>query len=176
MPRSRPPKLRNRWDDPRCYASHVRRHSRVTVGAHQPGILHRQHAGYQNYARRVRASALEWLRTQAPDVLRWSYEWLLAAEGGDDAPLLRGPNRQWLIEGMARRWLASTLTCAFLRSRKLVPHFVRREGSVFPFAERRCSNRSSQVYGSATSSGWAENFTCFATITLSERSATTSSR
>lgn len=61
----------------------------------------RQHAGYQNYA-----SALEWLRTQAPDVLRWSYEWLLAAEGGDDEPLLRGPNRQWLIEGMARRYPA----------------------------------------------------------------------
>jgi DNA polymerase III delta prime subunit len=64
----------------------------------------RQHADYQNYGTRVRAAALGWLRTQAPDVLRWSYEWLLAADSGDDEPLLRGPNRGWLIEGMARRY------------------------------------------------------------------------
>ena len=64
----------------------------------------RQHADYQSYGMRVRESALEWLRMRAPDVLRWSYEWLLAAESGDDEPLLRGPNRGWLIEGMARRY------------------------------------------------------------------------
>jgi hypothetical protein len=62
----------------------------------------RQHIDYQNYRARVRKLALGWLRTRAPDVLRWSYEWLLAAEGGDEEPLLQGPSRAWLIDGMAR--------------------------------------------------------------------------
>jgi hypothetical protein len=64
----------------------------------------RQHVDYQSYASLVRQSALEWLRVRAPEVLRWSYEWLLAAESGDDEALLQGPNRGWLIEGMARRY------------------------------------------------------------------------
>lgn len=63
----------------------------------------RQHPDYQNYGARVRELALEWLRTRAPDVLRWSHGWLLAAECGDEESLLRGPSRAWLIEGMARR-------------------------------------------------------------------------
>lgn len=64
----------------------------------------RHHRDYQSYAARVRGLALGWLRTRAPDALRWSYEWLLAAEGGDEEPLLQGPSRAWLIEGMARRY------------------------------------------------------------------------
>ncbi|MGC9969690.1 MAG: ATP-binding protein [Bryobacteraceae bacterium] len=64
----------------------------------------RQHADYQNYAALIREMALEWLKTRAPGFSRWSYEWLLAAEGGDEEPLLRGPSRSWLIEGMARRY------------------------------------------------------------------------
>ena len=63
-----------------------------------------QHPDYQNYGVRVRELALEWLRTRAPDILRWSHGWLLAAEAGDEEPLLRGPSRAWLIEGMAGRY------------------------------------------------------------------------
>ena len=66
----------------------------------------RQHADYQSYAGRIRELALVWLQTRAPDALRWSYEWLLAAEGGDEERLLRGPSRAWLIECMARRYPA----------------------------------------------------------------------
>jgi hypothetical protein len=64
----------------------------------------RQHVDYRSYAARTRELALGWLKTRAPDVFRWSYEWLLAAEGGDEELLLRGPSRAWLIEGMARRY------------------------------------------------------------------------
>jgi hypothetical protein len=68
----------------------------------------RQQAEYKNYAPRIREMALEWLRTRAPDFFRWSYEWLLAAEGGDEELLLQGPSRSWLIEGMARRYPTRT--------------------------------------------------------------------
>lgn len=68
----------------------------------------RQHADYRNYASRIREMALQWLRTRASDFFRWSYEWLLAAEGGEEEPLLRGPSRSWLIEGMARHYPTHT--------------------------------------------------------------------
>src|SRR5262249_30802422 len=67
-------------------------------------VFVRQHSDYQEYAARIREMALEWLRTRAPDYFRWSYEWLLAAEGGDDESLLNAPSRSWLIEGMAKRY------------------------------------------------------------------------
>ncbi|MEX2302987.1 MAG: ATP-binding protein [Bryobacterales bacterium] len=63
----------------------------------------RQHADYLNYAPRIRRMVRQWLEVRAPDSFRWSYEWLLAAEDGDEQPLLNGPSRSWLIQGMARR-------------------------------------------------------------------------
>ncbi len=42
----------------------------------------RQHGDYQDYAGRIRGLALAWLKIRAPDVLRWSYEWLLGSRAG----------------------------------------------------------------------------------------------
>jgi hypothetical protein len=68
----------------------------------------REQAHYRNYGARIREMALEWLKTRAPDFFRWSYEWLLAAEGGDQEPLVQGPSRAWLIESMARGYPTHT--------------------------------------------------------------------
>jgi hypothetical protein len=66
------------------------------------------HPDYSNYAPRIRAMSLQWLRKSAPAVYRWSYEWLLAADTGDSTELLTGPNRNWLIDGMARGYPISS--------------------------------------------------------------------
>ncbi len=61
----------------------------------------RGHADYTNYAQRIRDLTIAWLKTKAPVLFKWSYEWLIEADSGDDSPLISGPSRDWLVEGMA---------------------------------------------------------------------------
>ncbi len=60
-----------------------------------------EHAGYRTAMRR---SALNWLRRDAPEYLRWAYEWMLEADLGDDRALRGGPSREWLIQSIAKRY------------------------------------------------------------------------
>lgn len=55
------------------------------------------------YAIRLRQRALAWLRTLAPHHWRWAYEWLVAADLGDSAPLVTGPSRAWAVRALAER-------------------------------------------------------------------------
>jgi hypothetical protein len=50
---------------------------------------------------RLLRAAQEWLRTDAPAYWRWAHEWLLAADLENKAPLLRGPNRAWLLQSLS---------------------------------------------------------------------------
>lgn len=54
------------------------------------------------YSQRMKQSALNWLRTKAPEYWRWAYEWLLEADLGNDQPLLQGPTREWAVEAVAK--------------------------------------------------------------------------
>jgi hypothetical protein len=58
------------------------------------------HAAYATAQRRW---ALEWLRSRAPEHWAWSYTWRLAADLGDDRPLLDGPCRAWAVAALADR-------------------------------------------------------------------------
>jgi hypothetical protein len=60
-----------------------------------------EHADYRTAMRR---NALNWLRRDAPEYLRWAYVWTLEADLGDDRALREGPSREWLIESIARRY------------------------------------------------------------------------
>jgi AAA domain len=60
-----------------------------------------EHADYRTVMRR---NALNWLRRDAPEYLRWAYVWTLEADLGDDRALREGPSREWLIESIARRY------------------------------------------------------------------------
>ena len=51
-------------------------------------------------------AALEWLKSKAPEYWRWAYEWLLQNTNGDPRPVVSGPDREWLIEAIAR-WRSS---------------------------------------------------------------------
>jgi len=52
---------------------------------------------------RLLRAAQEWLRTDAPAYWRWAHEWLLAADLGNKEPLVRGPNRAWVLESLSLR-------------------------------------------------------------------------
>ena len=60
-----------------------------------------EHADYRTAMRR---NALNWLRRDAPEYLRWAYEWMLEADLGDDRALREGPSREWLIQSIAKRY------------------------------------------------------------------------
>lgn len=59
---------------------------------------------HSDYREAMRRNALNWLRRDAPEYLRWAYEWMLEADLGDDRALREGPSREWLIESIAKRY------------------------------------------------------------------------
>jgi hypothetical protein len=79
-------------------------------------VFIRSRREYHDYGGRVRALALAWIRTRAPEFLRWAFEWLLEADGGAVEGLLCGPNRAWLIEGMAKAYPSSYADRVLTRS------------------------------------------------------------
>jgi hypothetical protein len=58
---------------------------------------------HEIYARKLKQRALDWLQSSAPEPWRWAHEWTLAADLGDEQPLVSGPNREWAIEALASR-------------------------------------------------------------------------
>lgn len=59
---------------------------------------------FQLPARISKQQALTWLRQgDAPQYLIWGYEWILAAELGNDDLLLYGPTRKWAVDAFVER-------------------------------------------------------------------------
>jgi len=48
----------------------------------------------------LRPLVLAWLREKAPPGLRWRWEWVIAADGGDPAPLIDGPTRPSVLDAI----------------------------------------------------------------------------
>ncbi len=65
------------------------------------------HDEHQGYAKAALEKTLVWLKSDAPEFWRWAYEWLTEAKLGNTANLLQGPNREWIVESIAKRrpWL-----------------------------------------------------------------------
>jgi hypothetical protein len=91
----------------------------------------RGHADYTNYASRIRELTIAWLTTKAPALFRWSYEWLIEADSGNDSPLISGPSRNWLVEGMARCYPASAADRILTRAAGA----VLRQGDIVRFTQ-----------------------------------------
>jgi NACHT domain len=47
---------------------------------------------------------VQWLRTEAPAFHRWGWLWLYEDRAGDSRNLLEKPNREWVIESLARAY------------------------------------------------------------------------
>jgi len=67
-------------------------------------VFIRDQPDHSVYSQRVKQGALEWLRTAAPDYWRWAYAWWLAADLGNDQPLINGPTRRWAVEAITKRF------------------------------------------------------------------------
>lgn len=91
----------------------------------------REHADYTNYAPRIRELTIAWLKTKAPDLFKWSYEWLIEADSGDDTLLISGPTRDWLIAGMAKCYPAPAADRILTRAAQA----VLRQGDLAHFTE-----------------------------------------
>jgi hypothetical protein len=81
-----------------------------------------EHVGW---ARILKETALHWLHGPAPEYWSWAYAWRLAADLGDEDPLLIGPDRAWTVgaiskwrpESEAKEILGRALECAAKRHR-----------------------------------------------------------
>ena len=49
----------------------------------------------------LRDAVIKWLETDAPEYWRKSHLWTTKSDAGDDAPLLSGTDRQWVVEALA---------------------------------------------------------------------------
>ena len=58
-----------------------------------------EHSRYDAPMQRL---TLAWLHSSAPEYWKWAYEWLVAAELGDDEPLIAGPDRNWTVAAIAK--------------------------------------------------------------------------
>jgi AAA ATPase domain len=57
---------------------------------------------HPNWAPILKEKALGWLRGPAPEYWNWAYAWRLAADLGDDNPLLAGPDRSWTVDAISK--------------------------------------------------------------------------
>jgi hypothetical protein len=72
-----------------------------------------EHADHRSAMQR---NALNWLRRDAPEYLRWAYEWVIEADLGNDTALRDGPNREWLVQAIAKRYSSEQILDLLCRS------------------------------------------------------------
>jgi len=56
------------------------------------------------YLQKMKECTLKWLTQKAPEFWKWAYYWLLEADIGDIQPLIDGPNREWALEAITKRY------------------------------------------------------------------------
>src|SRR5205823_3333463 len=71
---------------------------------------------HQFYAKALRERTLNWLRTGAPDYWRWAYEWMIEADLGNKDILLKGPNRRWAVDSLAKGFSVAEASNILARS------------------------------------------------------------
>lgn len=59
---------------------------------------------HEDYAPRMKRLALDWLSLSAPEYLRWAHEWRLRADLGESEALINGPDRDWAVDAIVRRY------------------------------------------------------------------------
>lgn len=57
---------------------------------------------HDSWAPNLKQKALHWLRGSAPEYWKWAYTWRLAADLGDEKPLLDGPDRAWAVDAISK--------------------------------------------------------------------------
>jgi hypothetical protein len=59
-------------------------------------------AEHSDYREVMKRKALTWLKMKAPNYWRWAYEWILQSDLDDEAELINGPDRNWLVQAVAQ--------------------------------------------------------------------------
>jgi hypothetical protein len=80
---------------------------------------------HADWAQILKQKVLRWLRGPAPEYWKWAYSWRMAADLGDDEPLLAGPDRVWAVDAISKcrpptdvkDIFGRALTCAAKRHR-----------------------------------------------------------
>lgn len=65
-------------------------------------VFLRERSDHTTYSNILKPLALDWLAEKAPEYVRWNFLWLIKAETGDEEPLIRGPNREWVINAISK--------------------------------------------------------------------------
>ncbi len=65
-------------------------------------VFVRTQGDHQDYSAQLKRKALTWIRDEVPDYWKWAYEWIVEADLGNEQPLMEGPNRDWVIDSIAK--------------------------------------------------------------------------
>ena len=90
---------------------------------------------HEDYKQPLHERIVQWLKTSAPEYFRWRYEWILAAELGDDQSLRDGPSREWIVEAVYKCRLLTDVDFILSRSIKALlkaRNLPRRDGTGNP--------------------------------------------
>ncbi len=74
---------------------------------------------HNDYVTIEKKRALIWLKTNAPMYWRWAYDWILEAELGNTKLLLEGPNRNWAIDAVSKRYAFEDIDLIVSKSKEI---------------------------------------------------------
>jgi len=74
---------------------------------------------HNDYINIEKKRAINWLKTNAPLYWRWANEWILEAELGNQSPLVEGPNRNWAIDAVSKRYASEDIQLIISKSKQI---------------------------------------------------------